>query len=381
MKAPRTINSHRTTIAGTILTSALVLSFTTASLVGPAMAQPKGPAGAASAPAAGSSKPISDEAKKEAGERFKRGVKLQEEGNPEAAIIEFERAYQLAPNYRVLYNIGVIYRDRGDKANALRTFEKYLADGGSEIDAKRRKEVEADVVRLRDVVAQVTLKVTPPGVEVTIDDNPVLPGQINQPILVNVGRRRFEATKEGYTSQSKFLTLAGGDKVVVELTLKEIKAQPATTVILSSAPPPPTAPPPPRSSAPPAAPTNDGSGQRTAGYIIGGVGLAGLAAGSIFGLVARSKWSSVDGKCVKPAGGTVRICPDSDSQDTAKSAQSMAAFSTFGFALGGVAVVVGASLLLSAPSATGASASRAPGLQFSPFLGKNNGGLFVDGAF
>jgi hypothetical protein len=373
MKAPRTITSHRSTIAGTILTSTLVLSFATASLLGPAsvMAQPKGPVGAASASAAASSKPVTDEGKKEAGERFKRGVKLQEEGNPEAAIIEFERAYQLAPNYRVLYNIGVIYRDRGDKASALRTFEKYLADGGSEIDAKRRKEVEADVTRLRDVVALVTVKVNVPGVDVTIDDNPIGASPFAQPILVNVGRRRFEASKEGYTTQSKFLVLAGGDKQTLELTMKEIKSAPATTVIMSSAPPPPTAPPPPSATTPPA-PVDSGAGQRTVGYVIGGVGVAGLALGGVMGLLAHSNWNSAN--C------TNRLCTSTEAQDKANSANSQATVSTVAFSLGGLATAAGIVILLLAPSApeTSATASR---LRVVPSVGRESSGLLFTGAF
>ena len=41
----------------------------------------------------------------EARERFQRGVDLYKEGSFDAALAEFNKAYELAPNFRVLYNM------------------------------------------------------------------------------------------------------------------------------------------------------------------------------------------------------------------------------------------------------------------------------------
>jgi tetratricopeptide (TPR) repeat protein len=48
----------------------------------------------------------------EARMRFTRGVKLYHEGSYDAALAEFTKAYRLAPNYRVLYNLAQVQAER-----------------------------------------------------------------------------------------------------------------------------------------------------------------------------------------------------------------------------------------------------------------------------
>src|SRR5262245_55283292 len=69
----------------------------------------------------------------EARERFGRGVQLFHEGSLEAALAEFQKAHQLAPNYRLHYNIAQVQYELHNFVEALRSFWKYLAQGGSEI--------------------------------------------------------------------------------------------------------------------------------------------------------------------------------------------------------------------------------------------------------
>src|SRR5256885_16109878 len=66
--------------------------------------------------------PSSDPAKMEgARQRYQRGLQLFNEPNFEAARVEFERAYQLAPSYKILYNIGLCYEQLGDYVQAQST--------------------------------------------------------------------------------------------------------------------------------------------------------------------------------------------------------------------------------------------------------------------
>jgi Tfp pilus assembly protein PilF len=72
-------------------------------------------AAAQSPPAAGAQPAHGDESKRdEARQRYQRGLQLFNEGNYEAARVEFERAYQLSPSYKILYNIGLCYEQLGD---------------------------------------------------------------------------------------------------------------------------------------------------------------------------------------------------------------------------------------------------------------------------
>jgi len=84
-----------------------------------AMANPPGTAGG---PELAPLRPVAGaQAGEEASTRFKRGLQLFDEGDYALALVEFERAYQLAPNYRALYNIGLVNVQLGRYAEATRT--------------------------------------------------------------------------------------------------------------------------------------------------------------------------------------------------------------------------------------------------------------------
>ena len=47
----------------------------------------------------------------EAKQRLKRGMELYDENNFRASLVELQRAYELAPSYRLLYNIDQVHPD------------------------------------------------------------------------------------------------------------------------------------------------------------------------------------------------------------------------------------------------------------------------------
>ncbi|MBL9022204.1 MAG: tetratricopeptide repeat protein [Myxococcales bacterium] len=158
--------------------------------------------------------------------RYLKGVDLFEEGDFQAALIEFKRSYECVPNFNVLYNIGQVYFQLQDYANALKTLSQYLDDGGKRIPQTRRSEVERDVEKLRARVATVTIKVSQPGADVFVDDVKIGTSPLPGPITVSSGKRKFDATKSGFRSTPKTEEIAGQEnrEVVIDL-------QPSTTVI------------------------------------------------------------------------------------------------------------------------------------------------------
>jgi hypothetical protein len=93
------------------------------------------------------------------------------------------------------------------------------------------------------------------------------------------------------------------------------------------------------------------AGKRTAGYVVLGVGAAGVAIGAVFGLLALSKKSDADASCQGRFD-----CPR-DGYDANNSAHTDATISTIAFGVGLVAIGVGAYLFLtSRPKATAQSA-------------------------
>ncbi len=156
----------------------------------------------------------------EARTHLEKGRALYKEGAFEAALVEFERAYELAPSFKLLYNIALVQKQLNDFASALRTFEKYLADGGSDVPDAKRKEVDGEIVLLKSRVGTVAVTVNVDGAEVFLDDVSMGKSPLATSLTVNPGKRKIYATKEGHTQSTKFVTVAGGEsaKVALELT-------------------------------------------------------------------------------------------------------------------------------------------------------------------
>jgi hypothetical protein len=173
----------------------------------PALAQPGSPATPARANV--------DQAQ----ERYKRALDLFNDGSYDAALLEFRRAYELAPNYRVLYNIALVNVQLNDYAGALNAFEQYLAGGGTEVSPARTEEVKRELVRLTPRVATLKITTDVPGAEVSVDDLSIGRTPFEQPTRVNAGRRRVSVAVEGRLPQTRVVEAAGGDSIEVKFEL------------------------------------------------------------------------------------------------------------------------------------------------------------------
>lgn len=155
----------------------------------------------------------------EARQRYQKALKLYEkEGAVDAALAEMQRAYDLAPSYKILYNLGQIARTARDYALALHTFKRYLADGGGKVDKQRRAKVGKEIKELETYVAAVTVAVDVSGATIHLDDVEVGVSPLDEPLMVNAGRARIRAVK-GSDQNSKTIVIAGGDEITVTLRL------------------------------------------------------------------------------------------------------------------------------------------------------------------
>jgi Tfp pilus assembly protein PilF len=163
------------------------------------------------------------QADEEASTRFKRGLQLFDEGDYALAIVEFERAYQLAPNYRALYNIGLVNVQLARYADATRIFEQYLRDGGADVPPARKAEVVKTLAELKLRTSTVDVSVNAAGAEVSLDGKPLDAGSFHAPTLIDAGEHTFRATASGFQPGYRTITLAGGDVASVRLQLVAIE--------------------------------------------------------------------------------------------------------------------------------------------------------------
>jgi tetratricopeptide (TPR) repeat protein len=258
----------------------------------------------ASTPSYGADPP-SDAQGHTAATHFDRGVKLYEERDFRTALVEFERAYALSPQYRVLYNIGQCRYQLEDYVGSLQAFDKYLSGGSEQIPQDRREQVQASINELRGRVAHVRVVANVDGAEVTVDDAIVGTTPLPAPLLVSAGRRKI-ATRKAGRSVVHLVDLAGEDAVDVAFEL-------------DSAP-----------LADEANPAAKSRGDRSIVPAIAafGVAAAGAAVGTMFGIEAIENKSALNRTCTRAG-----VCAAS-SQSLIDEARRNAAISSIGFAVG-----------------------------------------------
>jgi hypothetical protein len=169
----------------------------------------------------------------EAQTHFFKATDLYNDGDYANAALEFKRAYEIAPDFHVLYNVGQTCYLASDYACALDAFTRYLADGGKQVPAKRRVDVEKDIKKLQGRVAKVEIATNVPGATIAIDEEKRGTTPLEGPLTVSQGKRKITAAKEGYEPATEVVEIAGGEARKIELVLKEIEK-----------PPPPPPPPP-----------------------------------------------------------------------------------------------------------------------------------------
>jgi hypothetical protein len=160
-----------------------------------------------------------DKAQAAASVHFERGAKLFQEGNLNGARVEFQRAYEINPDYRLLYNLAQVQLELHEYVAARDVFERYLIEGGDAIAPERRAKVQAELAGIRERIADVTIRVNVEGAAVYVNEQQVGTTPLTAPIQVNAGQSRIRISKSGYAPQSHTLEVAGQDRaqLVVEL--------------------------------------------------------------------------------------------------------------------------------------------------------------------
>ncbi len=156
-------------------------------------------------------------ATRDAAKHFQRGVSLYGETDYRAALVEFKRAYALAPNATVLYNVGETEFQLQDYAGALTTFERYLAEASS--SDPHRSEVEGNVEVLRARVGHVAVTTIPPGAEIAVDDLSVGKTPLEKSLMVSIGHRKIVASMPGRPPLTRYVDVAADDNLTVTLQL------------------------------------------------------------------------------------------------------------------------------------------------------------------
>jgi hypothetical protein len=211
------------------------------------------------------------------------------------------------------------------------------------------------------------------GVTVTMDGRPL--GRLEGKALpVDIGQHTFTFAVAGETPVTRTFVLTEGEKERRETVVMGTKPAPTPEPATGEASGASTARGNPlgteRASA-----SSGGGTQKVLGGVAAGVGVAGIAVGSVFGLMTLSEANKQRTACASAT--------NCNSIGTATSAHSSGAtdrnVSIVGFAAGGILLVTGAVLFLTAGH--GSESSATTGMTLVPTVGPGGGGMVLRGEF
>jgi hypothetical protein len=310
-----------------------------------------------------------DEAAAEA--LFLEAKKLAAAGKLAEACPKFAESNRLDRGAGTLIHLADCYEKNGQSASAWATFKDAASAAQALGRADWQKLATQRAAALEPKLAKLTIRVQDPAdkIEVTRDGAPTSPASWGTPIPVDVGTHAVQASAPAHTTfKTSIKVTKDGERM--EVLVPKLEAAPAVAVVT---PPPPAAPVPP----PDVHSGDDGAGQRTIGFVVGGVGVAGVAVGAITGLMAIGKNSDSKKACPNDGG-----CASSDAVSANDSAKTLGLVSTIAFIAGGVGVATGAVLIFTAPSDKGSRAAKSDrGVRVVPATDGRSANVAVMGVF
>jgi hypothetical protein len=297
----------------------------------------------------------------EAEAAFRDGRKAVQAGDWVTACAKFAESERLEPAPGTLLNLADCEEHTGRLVSAHEHFG--VAASGFPRGDTRRTFALSHEAQLDKRIVRLTLRLAasaPPDAVVHRGDAIVPASALGSPMLVDPGALALVVVAPGHVDRAYTLTLHDGDQVEQTLEAGEAApaASPAPPVAAPSAPAPEVAP---GAAAPPT------HGQRTLGFVLGAVGVAGIATGAVTGLLALDRASTVKSHCPD-------LACDSQGLSAASQGQWLAPTSTVAFIAGGAFVVAGAYFVFF-------GGNRSASVAVAPAIGSQTGGAIVRGAF
>lgn len=282
----------------------------------------------------------------EAREHLTRGTQLLQQENYDAALAEFQRAYDLVGDHParhlILYNIALAHERMFRYDLALEYYNRFLAEAPE--DAPQRAEVQGTIRTLENFLATVEIQSNVPA-EVWVANRQV--GSAPGTVRIPAGRHTIELRAQGYTDGRREIQIAARESQTLSFTLSELASQYRGISPI---------------------------------FFWGATGLAiaaGLAGGGV-GIAAVLRRGEVNTQLADP----VESLDGGSLEAARRDIESLALVADILFGTAGVFAITAVVLAFltdwgGAPASSGESAS----FQLAPFAGPTYGGVAVGGAF
>jgi hypothetical protein len=266
------------------------------------------------------------------------------------------------PNVSGLMVLAACYESLGKTASASARLHDAEILAAQKNDS-RMTEVRGRIALLDPRVPKITVAIGSDadigGLAIKMDGEALPRERWGQATAVDPGEHVFEVSAPKRKMRVEKLKVAPGDQPTVRVRPLDVDAPPPVSVAATRGG------------------THPSPTYRTLGLVVGGAGVAGIAVGAVFGVMAIGKHSDVTTRC---AG--FPTCPEADRavlEDLNSNAQRDGTISTIGFVVGGALLAGGAVLFFMAPQVPDRLRTR--GARIVPLVGRGTGGLLVEGRF
>lgn len=277
---------------------------------------------------------------------FQDAKKLMADGDYAAACPKLAESFRIDPGNGTRLALAVCYERQGKTASAWGLFTDVVAAARRENRSDRESIARSHIGMLEPKLSRLVIEVSAstaqvPGLEIKRDGVLTARAAWGTSVPVDPGPHLIEASAPGRKHWQSTVTVgAKGERMMLTVPLMEVD---------SVVPPPSVA-----TSVPMSAPASDletsksverspSNTRRTVGWIIGGVGVASLGVGAVFGVRAMNKSSEAKSLCSSDA------CANAEAINTNSDAKTAARIADITLGAGLIAVVGGTYLILSSP--------------------------------
>ncbi len=252
---------------------------------------------------------------------FQSGRDAMDKGDVKAACDRFEESYRLEAKPGTALNLGNCREQLGQVASAWQRFQE--AAQTLPVEDSRQAIAKQRAAALAGKVPKLVLRLPEDAAGwVVLRDGVVLGNaSLSLALPVDPGTHQIEVRVPGHAPWRTSVDMSLSEQR--EVALAAGKAESSTSVDLSTAPA-----------------AASGSSRRTLGWVLGGVGVAGVATSLVTGALVLSKSSTVDDECVD------KRCSQAG-LDAADSGRTLSTVSTIAAVAGAVSLGVGIYFLVS----------------------------------
>lgn len=289
---------------------------------------------------------------------IERGIELRMQHKDREALEQFRKAYEAQPSPRAMAQIGLAEQALGAWADAEKHITEALSSSSDPWIRKHQALLSESLRVVGTHLGSLEVESSVSGAELWVNGAKTADLPLSAPVRVEIGTAVIEVRKHGFVAVRRPVEIAPGvvarERVV--LVPESAQASDSGPPALASVTPPPSSGS--RPSEP--APTSRAS-KPIAGYVIGGVGVLGLAVAGTFGGLALSKKGQLSPDCAKD-----HLCGAPSDAEANKAAHRYALVADVGAAVGVVGLGVGLWMLLGSPKSQDKPAHAAA---WQPLLG------------